>query len=256
MKNLISETAIGDLNCKLFYFILSVACMVVMLLVFDAIALERVSADHPGRVGFVVTEREEKVPKPPIPVVRAPEQQKRLDEFCYQIFDSPIFDADKSEKNAPKVRNRRITPKVLLEQFGDPVKRTTKPMLVREPGIDEGDQVVWYYPGMILEMTASSDTRDMEASRPLAFERVTIFSPEYELKHGLRIGQPKSEFIAVLGPPDHAYKNTMGYHQEGAYGSGSNQFKIFIIIRYPYAVAMEVDAKGHISKIEWTWYMS
>lgn len=169
-------------------------------------------------------------------------QQKRLEAFVYEIFEPPL----------PGLQRNRsaVSPSILSERFGEPHSCSSQPDRHHDPvGPPENEDLVWHYPGMTLHMVAKVESRVEGRERPMSITAVEISSPNYCLKHSLRIGQPWSAYLSVLGPPLYRYQYQIIYESETVF-----DVKTGAILTYPYQVEMEADTDDNIRKIEWSWW--
>lgn len=122
-------------------------------------------------------------------------QAINLESFANNGFDPsiPCFHVDVD----CKPHEKKSIPERILDRFGQPESSTSwqKPNR-REPVIDE--YTSWEYQGLtIITVTSGS---------PSAWLRsITLTSPHYKLRHGLKIGLPFSEFTKVIGEPRPSY---------------------------------------------------
>jgi hypothetical protein len=116
-------------------------------------------------------------------------QAINLERFANNGFDPsiPCFHVDCEPQEKKPIRER------LLERFGQPQSsRPWQEPNPREAGtIDE--YTAWEYQGLTI-ITVTSWLRS-----------ITLTSPNYKLRHGLRIGLPFSEFTKVIGEPHPSY---------------------------------------------------
>jgi len=169
-------------------------------------------------------------------------QQKQLEAFVYEIF----------EPSLPGLQRNRssVNPSILSERFGEPQSRSSQPDRHHDPvGPPKNEDLVWHYLGMTLHMVATVASRVEKRERPMSITAVEISSPNYRLKHGLRIGQPWSVYLSVLGPPLYRHQYQIIYESEIVF-----DVKTGAILTYPYQVEMEADADDNIRKIEWSWW--
>jgi hypothetical protein len=204
-------------------------------------ASEQHSVDKRKGVIFEVKDEviEEKVTVAPS---RTAIQQKQLEAFVYEIFEPPL----------PGLQRNRgaVTPNILSERFGEPHSRSSQPDRHHDPvGPPKNEDLVWHYLGMTLDMVAKVASRVEERERPMWITAVEISSPNYILKHGLRIGQPWPVYLSVLGPPTYRYQYLVNYESETVF-----DVKTGAIITRAYQVEMKVDKDDTVRKIEWSWW--
>ena len=134
---------------------------------------------------------------------RTPDHRARLDALGWEIFEPKIPSFD--------YHYFRVKSQELFNRFGEPVIRSSRKVQHRDPGPNDPpyfEVITWQFPGMLIEVGAypPSETPDLVWLR-----RVEISSPTYALKHGLRVDQPVSAFISLLGKPNRQDHQKMEY---------------------------------------------
>jgi hypothetical protein len=152
-------------------------------------------------------------------------QATNLERFANNGFDPgiPCFRVDCEPQEKKPIRER------LLERFGQPENsRSWQEPNPREAGtIDE--YTAWEYEGLTI-ITVTSGSPQVWLSS------ITLSSPRYKLRHGLKIGLPFSEFAKVIGEPSHAHtqsKDSPVYAPEWAW------------------LRFKLDRNGRVREITW-----
>lgn len=125
---------------------------------------------------------------------RTADHRARLDALGWEIFEPKIPGFERGYW--------RVKSKELFARFGEPVVRSSRKVQHRDPGPNDPPYfqvITWQFPGMLLEVGAYPPS---EAPDLVWLRRIEISSPQYTLKHGLRVGQPVSSLVSLLGNPN------------------------------------------------------
>jgi len=173
-----------------------------------------------------------------------PEQKRRLDQFGYEVFQpslSGLMD-DTGE----------VSEKALMDRFGRPLRRYA--VLGRHADPQSGEPrsiewITWYFRGLALEMSHLPPFRTGSHNEPMIIVGVSVTSSSYVLKHGLRVGEARSRFITVLGPPTYQDRERVRYDVENAARVAPDEYSV-----EPYQIEMDLDAHDKVRRIVWSWW--
>ncbi len=173
-----------------------------------------------------------------------PEQKQRLDQFGYEVFQASLSDL--------MDRSGEVSEKALVERFGRPLRRFS--VLGRQDDPQAGQPsatqwITWYFRGLALEMSHAPPMHSGLESGPMVIVGVSVTSPNYVLKHGLRVGEARSRFITVLGPPTYQDRQRVRYDVENAARVSPDEFDVA-----PYQIEMDLDAHDKVRRIVWSWW--
>ncbi|MHB8455548.1 MAG: hypothetical protein ACYDDO_12815 [Acidiferrobacterales bacterium] len=173
-----------------------------------------------------------------------PEQKQRLDQFGYEVFQTNLSDLmDQSGE---------VSERALVERFGRPLRRFSELGRHDDPQAElpsATQWTTWYFRGLALEMSHAPSMRSGLQSGPLVIVGVSVTSPDYVLKHGLRVGEARSRFITVLGPPTYQDRQRVRYDVENAARVSPDEFDVA-----PYQIEMDLDANDRVRRIVWSWW--
>lgn len=170
---------------------------------------------------------------------RTADHRARLDALGWEIFEPKIPSFE--------YRYFRVKSKELFTRFGEPVIRSTRKVRHRDPGPNDPpyfEIITWQFPGMLLEVGAYPPSETPEL---VWLRRVEISSPKYALKHGLRVGQPASSFVSLLGKPNRQDHQKMEYLIED-WIELKNRTHIAT-----YQIRIFVDGEGNALTVLFTW---
>lgn len=141
---------------------------------------------------------------------------------------------------------------MLLERFGQPLRRASA--LGRYDSRHSGETsairwTTWYFHGLALAMSRVAAVRDSARKANLVVVGVSVTSSSYILRDGLRIGEARSHFIQVLGPPTYQDRKRVRYDVENVAHIAPDEYEI-----QPYQIDMELDAHDRVRRIVWSWW--
>lgn len=179
--------------------VLLVCCL---FLLTDAVNASDTPAGHEGTSSYAERQHQQIERKGRVPG-RTLEHRARLDALGWEIFEPKIPSFE--------YHYFRVKSQELFNRFGEPVIRSSRKVPHRDPHPDYPPYfqvIAWQFSGMLLEVGAYPPS---EIPELVWLRRVEISSPKYALKHGLRIGQPVSSFISLLGNPNRQNDQKMEY---------------------------------------------
>ena len=173
-----------------------------------------------------------------------PEQKHRLDQFGYEVFQPSLV----------KLENDRgeVSQEALVRRFGRPLRRYAVMRRVAAPDSNEQippELINWYFHGLALAMSHAADAAGRTRDAPLVILGVSVVSPAYVLQHGLRVGEARSRFLAVLGPPTYQDRRHVRYDVENAARVSPDAYAV-----EPYQIQMDLDASDKVRRIVWSWW--
>ena len=131
----------------------------------------------------------------------------------------------------PEIPGLQADGKVLLDnvvtRFGPPLKTSTEVGQDRDDPSVKSEMTTLEYLGLIIKLWRN----DRAPKGQYELSTIMLTSPQYQLKYGLRIGQPKAAFLKVLGAPNHP-ESPKNYKDEGQ--------------PLYYAVGTDPDEKVHV----------
>jgi hypothetical protein len=162
-------------------------------------------------------------------VLYEPDKRPDLIAFALDGFDPGINRSIGEDDAAKKI----------LQRFGKPRQmKSRQEASKREPG-GINDINTWHYDG--LEII----TLGWVGYSEQWVEKITLTSPNFKLKFGLKIGSPKSAFTKLLGQP---WREEPGLVQYWATYYESREGVAFV--SHPY-LDIEFDAENRAKKITW-----
>ncbi len=172
---------------------------------------------------------------------RTLEHRARLDALGWEIFEPKIPGLE--------YRYSGMKAKELFTRFGEPVVKSVQEMPHRDPHPDYPyiEIITWQFPGMLIEVITypPSETHQPEL---VLLGRVEISSPQYALKHGLRIGQPASSFVSLLGNPNRQDDEKIEYLIEDRIEL--DEYRVLIAT---YQIRIFPDEKNNVQTVLFTW---
>jgi len=175
-------------------------------------------------------------------VSRTKEETERLETFGHELFDKKLQGLEKG--------GFRIKTADVFDRFGKPEIKSVESFRHRDPPPGKPGMyeiITWQFPGMLIEAGSYPPSETHEPEQ-VWFKRVDITNPDYTLKHKLKIGQPISEFISVLGQPNVRDKNEIVYNV-----TKETKIKPSVIEFDSFRIHMAVGPDQAVEKIEWTW---
>ena len=173
-----------------------------------------------------------------------PDQKARLDQFGYDVFQSSL----------PGLENQsgEVSRRMLVERFGQPLRRVLA--LGRYGDGRTGDDTsipwtTWYFRGLAFAMSRVPAKHHGVGKAELVVVGVSVTSPVYILKDGLRVGESRSRFIQVLGPPTYQDRRRVRYDVENAARIAPDDYEI-----EPYQIQMDLDGRDRVRRIVWSWW--
>ena len=170
-------------------------------------------------------------------------QKARLDEFGYDVFQSSLPGlVDQSGK---------VTQAMLVRRFGHPLRRAFVFGRSRY-GQPAGTMIrwtTWYFRGLALAMSRLPAGRSHAHRTDLVVVGVSVTSPAYVLRDGLRVGERRSRFIRVLGPPTFQDRRHVRYDVENAARVGPGEYAV-----QSYQIRMDLDGRDRVRRIVWSWW--
>ena len=173
-----------------------------------------------------------------------PDQKERLDQFGYDVFQTSLPGLiDQSGK---------VSQRMLVDRFGQPVRRASA--LGRYGDRRSGESTAihwttWYFPGLAFAMSQVPAQHNGARKANLIVVGVSVTSPSYILRNGLRVGEARSRFLQVLGPPTYQDRKRLRYDVENAARIAPDEFEI-----QPYQIDMDLDAHDRVRRIVWSWW--
>ncbi|MFQ6022507.1 MAG: hypothetical protein ACE5NW_07280 [Acidiferrobacterales bacterium] len=172
---------------------------------------------------------------------RTDKHRERMDALAYEIFEPKVPGLE--------YHGRGVNSKDLFERFGEPVTISIETWRHRDPppgGPAEIEGLTWQFPRMIVKTVSYPPSADHRPEKVL-ITAIDISSANYALKHGLRIGQPASTFISILGEPNYRNNQKLEYLVED-WIELENRTHID-----SYQIHMFLDNEGKVEKIVWRW---
>jgi len=173
-----------------------------------------------------------------------PDQKGRLDQFGYDVFQASL----------PGLidQSRKVSQRMLVDRFGQPVWRASA--LGRYGDRRSGESAAihwttWYFPGLAFAMSQVPAERNGVRKANLIVVGVSVTSPGYLLRNGLRVGEARSRFLQVLGPPTYQDRKRLRYDVENAARVAPDEYEI-----EPYQIDMDLDAHDRVRRIVWSWW--
>jgi hypothetical protein len=170
---------------------------------------------------------------------------EKLDAFGYEVFKPSLAGLNRG--------NRRVLFSEILDRFGKPLKKTIQLADYRDPDPIKGpfhyEVHTWYYSGLELQMGSAIVLDNQQVSREGWIQSIVISTPEYKLKHNLRIGLKSEQFIEVLGKPTYQDNYRISYDVDNAVEVKPSVYNVS-----PYQIELRLNKKMEVDKIEWTWW--
>lgn len=118
----------------------------------------------------------------------APDHPKRLWDFTCEVFEPKL----------ETICGSPFDPKSIVKRFGEHVKDfRTWPEHSRDPTIQNLIATAWDYEGLTIVALSYATIYGPH----MWIKSISITSPDYQLKHQLKVGLPYSKFVEVLGRP-------------------------------------------------------
>ncbi len=173
-----------------------------------------------------------------------PGQKERLDQFGYDVFQASL----------PGLMDQsgRVSPRMLVDRFGLPLRRASVPgrYVDRRFGEASGARwTAWYFSGLAFAMSRVPEDHPGSRKESLIVVGVSVTSPSYILRNGLRVGEARSRFLQVLGPPTFQDRRLLRYNVENAARITPDEYDI-----EPYQIQMDLDAQDKVRRIVWSWW--
>ncbi len=173
-----------------------------------------------------------------------PGQKERLDQFGYDVFQTSL----------PGLvdQSGMVSQSMLMDRFGHPLRRASALGRYGDRRSGEGAGVrwtTWYFPGLAFAMSQVPVDRHGSRKSDLIVVGVSVTSPNYILRNGLRVGEARSRFLQVLGPPTFQDRWRLRYNVENAARITPDEYEI-----QPYQIQMDLDAHDNVRRIVWSWW--
>ena len=133
----------------------------------------------------------------------------------------------------PEIPGIQADGKVLIDNV---IKRFGEPVVTRNKTVDDGEEVTLEYAGLTIQLWRNGQF----PTKMYWSSTIKLTSPQYRLKYGLGIGQPKAAFLEVLGPPNdpeapeyYRYKDQYkDKRQPLGYEVGGDESQHFVVFIY------------------------
>jgi hypothetical protein len=144
----------------------------------------------------------------------------------------------------PKIEGLRVDGGIskndIIKRFGKPLKDSS----IKTKGSDPDEILTWEYKGLTIILYRPMDSS--EGTDYYWISKIMLTNPDYSLKYGLKIGEPRSAFLKQLGNPGQEIGRLLIYNTDN-YSPISENVSFAGHIQ----VSIEFDKEDKAKKIIW-----